>query len=126
MLKLKHIGGEKVKGGNYWNFSTGERVTMEAGGILPGDGSAVYYNVHPVIILLAGPVLGLAYAVFLPFIGIAVLMKVVATKLFGRVIDEVSRIAIFNWRPSEAYLAGKRRMKKEKESKTPDEKERKE
>lgn len=126
MLRVKYIGGERVKGGNYWNFSTGERVTMEAGGILPGDGSAVYYNVHPAIILLAGPVLGLAYAVFLPFIGIAVLMQVVATKLFGRVMDGVSRIAIFNWRPSEAYLAGKRRKKEAKDRKSQDKKEEKE
>jgi len=125
MLRLKHIGGERVKGGNYWNFSTGERVTIEAGGVLPGDSSTTYYNVHPAIILLAGPLLGLVYAVFLPFIGFAVIMQVVATKLFGRVMDWVSRIAIFNWRPSLAYLAGKKRVKKDKDSETPDEKERK-
>jgi len=120
MLRLKHIGGERVKGGNYWNFSTGERVTIETGGILPGDSSTTYYKAHPAIILLAGPVLGLVYAVFLPFIGIAVLLKVVATKLFGGVMEGVSKVTIFNWRPSEAYLAGKKRKKeaedKEKES----------
>ncbi len=113
MLRLKHIGGEKVKGGNYWSFSTGERVTIEAGGILPGDSSATYYKAHPAIILLAGPVLGLVYAVFLPFIGIAVLLKVIMTKLFGRTMEGLSKLAIFNWRPSEAYLAGRRKKREE-------------
>ncbi|MEK7197655.1 MAG: hypothetical protein AAB151_08315 [Nitrospirota bacterium] len=111
MLKLRHIGGERVKGGNYWNFSTGERVTIETGGILPGGSSITYYKAHPAIILLAGPVLGLVYATFLPFIGIAVLLKVVMTKLFGGVMEGVSKLAVFNWRPSEAYLAGKRHKK---------------
>lgn len=120
MLKLRHIGGERVKGGNYWNFSTGERVTIETGGILPGGSSTTYYKAHPAIILLAGPALGLVYAVFLPFIGIAVLLKVVMTKLFGGVMEGVSKVTIFNWRPSETYLTGKKRKKKaenkEKES----------
>ena len=88
MLKLKHIGGERVKGGNYWNFSTGERITIESGKVLPGDSSVTYYNAHPAVILLASPILGLVYATFLPFIGIAVLVKVVGTKLFGGIIGE--------------------------------------
>ncbi|TAL25018.1 MAG: hypothetical protein EPN94_06120 [Nitrospirae bacterium] len=119
MLKLRHIGGERVKGGNYWNFSTGERITVETGGILPGNSSITYYKAHPIVILLAGPALGLVYAAFLPFIGIAVLLKVVMTKLFGGVIEGVSKLAVFNWRPSEAYLAGKRHKKdaKDKEAK---------
>ena len=75
MLRLKHIGGERVKGGNYWNFSTGERVTIDAGGILPGGSSTTYYSAHPAIILLAGPVLGLAYAVFLPLSGLQLLCR---------------------------------------------------
>lgn len=118
MLGLKHIGGEKVKGGNYWNFSTGERVTIEKGGVLPGDSSTTYYKAHPALILLAGPVLGLVYAAFLPFIGIAVLLKVITTKLFGGVMVGISKLAIFNWRPAEAHLAGKKSKKeaKDKES----------
>ena len=116
MLKLKHIGGERVKGGNYWNFSTGERITIESGSVLPGDSSVTYYNAHPAVILLASPILGLVYATFLPFIGVAVLVKVVGTKLFGGVIEGVSSIAIFNWRPSEAYLAGKKHKKEAKDT----------
>jgi hypothetical protein len=114
MLK-RHRGGERVKGGSYWNFSTGERVTVETDGILPGNNSVTYFKAHPAAILLAGPILGLIYATFLPFIGIAVLLKVVMTKLFGGVMQGVSRLAIFNWRPSEVYLAGKKHKKEEKD-----------
>ncbi len=39
MFRLKNIGGETVGKGNYWNFSTGERVQIEDRGVLPGDSS---------------------------------------------------------------------------------------
>ena len=108
MLKISHKGGEKVSKGNYWNYENGERVSMDGEGRLPGDGSATYYKANPVIILAAGPVLGLLYAAFLPFIGIAIVTKLVFTKMFARGVGEVSRVSTFNWRPTEAYLAGKR------------------
>jgi hypothetical protein len=120
MLRISHKGGEKVSKGNYWNYSNGERVSIDSEGTLPGDGSVTYYKANPVIILAAGPILGLLYAAFLPFIGIAIVMKLVITKLFGRSMDEVSRVATFNWRPTEAYLAGKRHKDKKGEARTPE------
>ncbi len=116
MKRIRHNGGEKVKGGNYWNVSTGERVTLSREGILPGDSDTVYYKARPILILAAGPVLGLVYAAFLPFIGIAIVMTMLVKKLFGGKAEELSKVATFNWHPSEAYLAGKPR--KEKEGKT--------
>ncbi|MDP2166836.1 MAG: hypothetical protein Q8J64_00715 [Thermodesulfovibrionales bacterium] len=114
MLGLKKIGGTEVGKGNYWNFSTGERVHMDAAGILPGNGEVVYYKLPPVVMLAAAPVLGLVYAVFLPFIGIAMLVTVVAGKLFGGVFAGMWKGATFSWKPSEAYLAGKKKKKEEK------------
>lgn len=111
MLQLKHIGGETVTRGHYWNFSNGDRISMDNSGVLPGDSTATYYKASPLVILAAGPFLGLIYAAFLPFIGLAILAKLVFTKLFGRPLEGLSRVATFNWSPSEAYLAGRRRKK---------------
>ena len=111
MLELKHIGGEMVKGGSYWNFSTGERVTLDTNGRLPGDSETSYYKVHPVVLLIAGPMLGLVYAVFLPFIGIAAVIKIVGEKLLGGIVHEGAMMANFGWRPVEAYFSGKRHKK---------------
>ncbi|MFO0752125.1 MAG: hypothetical protein U0411_02205 [Thermodesulfovibrionales bacterium] len=108
MSGFKHIGGERVNRGSYWNFSTGERVTLTGGGVLPGDGTVTYYRANPLFVLFAGPLLGLVYAVFLPFIGIAALLKIAGEHIFGRIVRESAKAAHFGWRPSEAYLTGKK------------------
>lgn len=108
MLSITHIGGDSVGTGNYWNFSTGNRVNIEKGGILPGDKTDRYYKAPPIAILIAAPVLGLVYAAFLPFIGIAMSVSALFKKLFGGLAESAYRGAAFSWQPSEAYLAGKR------------------
>jgi len=122
MVRIKHTGGETVTKGNYWNFSNGDRISMDSGGVLPGGRTTTYYKANPLIILAAGPILGLIYAAFLPFIGLAIIAKLVFTKLFGRTLEGLSRVATFNWSPSEAYLAGKQQKKTEQENKTKEEK----
>jgi hypothetical protein len=117
MLRIKKIGGETVGKGNYWNFSTGERVRIEGRGVLPGGPSQTYYKFPPAVILAAGPVLGLAYAVFLPFIGIAMLFAVLSKKVFGGALRTAWKGATFGWKPSEAYLAGKKGRAKRAEEK---------
>ena len=107
MFKVIYKAGERAEGGNYWNFSNGERISLGNEGILPGDSKTTYVKAHPVVILAAGPILGLLYAVFLPFIGIAMLLNVAATKVFGRAFEQLATVSSFNWRPSESYLAGK-------------------
>ena len=109
MLSITNTGGDSVGTGNYWNFSTGNRVHMEKAGVLPGDKSERYYKVHPLAILVAAPVLGLMYAAFLPFIGIAMSVSVLFKRLFGGLAESAYRGAAFSWQPSESYLAGKRR-----------------
>ena len=122
MLRIRHNGGEKVSKGNYWNFSTGERVNISSEGRLPGDDSVTYYKANPVIILAAGPILGLLYAAFLPFIGIAIVMKLVVTKIFAGSLSEISRVSTFNWSPVASYLAGRRQKNKKVGTKTPEDK----
>lgn len=65
-------------------------------------------------ILAVAPILGLIYAVFLPFIGIAMFIKIGGSKLLGRALAPVTEGASFGWRPIEAYLTGKKAKKSEK------------
>lgn len=106
---LKHKAGNKVGKGTYWNFSTGERINISTEGVLPGKKNEVYYMLPATGIVALAPVLGLIYAVFLPFIGIAMLVKVVLQKVASIVTAPTQRAASFNWRPSESYLTGKKK-----------------
>lgn len=115
MVRIRHKGGEMAGKGNYWNFSTGERIPLACEDRLPGNAATVYYKANPAVmlaILAAGPVFGLIYAAFLPFIGISIVTKLVLTRLSGKPVEGLARLATFNWRPTEAYLAGRRHTKK--------------
>lgn len=71
---FKFSGGDRVKEGQYWNFSTGERMRFKEEGILPGDSKDIYIRARSGFLLLViAPFLGLAYAFFLPAVGIAML-----------------------------------------------------
>ena len=115
---LKHRGEEKAGKGTYWNFSTGERIKLTGDGVLPGSKETTYYKLSPLTILLLGPIFGLVYAAFMPFIGIAMVTKVIGQKVikvFNAGARAVGELISFGWRPGEAYLEGKRKKgKKEK------------
>jgi len=66
----------------------------------------------------AAPFIGIAYVVSLPFVFAYALGSSAVNGLFGMIGKEVS----FGWRPSEAYLAGKKKGKKEKTEIVEDEK----
>ena len=87
----KHTGSNEVKAGFYWNLRKWEMVTLSgAGGTLPGTADDRYLKVPIVAFLFIAPVMGGLYAFFLPFIGFVVSPQ---------------------WRPGEAYMAGKRARK---------------
>jgi hypothetical protein len=119
---LRHSGGEMVGKGTYWNLGNGERIDIAAEGTLPGGGDRHFYKMPAAAVIVAAPVLGLMYAAFLPFIGIAMLVKLVAQKIGGGVMETVQGSASFGWRPSESYLSGrKNRAKKDEASKDSEE-----
>ena len=76
--------------------------------MLPGSKETTYYKLSPLTILMFGPIFGLAYAAFLPFIGIAVITKVVGQKVLNGAAKVVGDTIPLGWRPNEAYLEGKR------------------
>ncbi len=113
-MMTKRIGGTAAKNGFYWNLRKWEMtVVPKQGGILPGDASDKYLKVPVVALLLLAPIMGAAYAMFLPFIGFALLFTFLGKKALamGRsgAVD-VAATMTPDWRPGEAYLAsGKKR-----------------
>lgn len=114
---MRHRGGQRVGKGTYWNFDNGERVDITDEGILPGGNKEMYYRMPASGLLVAGPILGLVYAAFLPFIGIAMVVKLLAQKMAGSLVDAMRTTPSFSFRPGESYLAGRKREKKEEEKK---------
>jgi hypothetical protein len=121
---LRHNGGEMAGKGTYWNLTNGERIDIMNEGTLPGDGKRAFYKMPATAIIVAAPALGLLYAAFLPFIGIAMVAKLVAQKIGGGLIETIQGSASFGWRPGESYLSGRKdRAKKNEASNETDEKE---
>jgi len=121
---LKYNGGNRVGKGTYWNLTNGERIDFNAEGTLPGDAKKTYFRMPAAAIIVAGPVLGLVYALFLPFIGIAMVVKLVGQKLGGEIAELAHGSASFAWVPSASYLTGRKKKgaKKEEASKKTEEK----
>ena len=64
--------------------------------------------------LLLGPLMGLVYFITLPFIAIATVAAVVGKKVLTGTVDVARNLASFGWRPTEAYLAGKKKKRRDK------------
>ena len=78
---LKHKGGDTVKAGFYWHVREwAATIVPPEGGALPGDEHALYVRMPLPALLVLAPAMGAIFAIFLPFIGLAML----ATFLTGR------------------------------------------
>jgi len=110
---LNYKAGNKVGKGTYWDLSNGQRIDIEQETILSGEASATYYRIPAGIMLLAGPFIGLLYVICLPFIGIATIATLATRKFVGGLVNLIGKSLSFGWRPREAYLAGKKKGKKD-------------
>jgi hypothetical protein len=73
-IMARKTGGEMVKAGLYWNVKEWDAtIAPPEGCVLPGDGSMTYYKLPLPAMLVIAPLMGAAYAFFLPFIGFAML-----------------------------------------------------
>ena len=111
-------GGHKVAAGTYWNMANGNRVNMEQEGVLPGNEKYTYIKAPVAVMLMAAPAIGLAFAMFLPFIGIAMTLNLIGKKLVDSAASAAAGSVSFGWRPVEAYLAGKKRKKEARDKKS--------
>jgi hypothetical protein len=116
---FQHKGGTMVGRGTFWNLHTGEKEVMKCEGILPGNEQTSYLKAPSIAIVLIGPVIGLFYVMFLPFIGLAMIFMLVTSQLSSMLYEVFGRTAAFGWRPVEAYLMSRRNKKKAKRDKQP-------
>jgi hypothetical protein len=108
---FKHTGGQRVESGTYWDVMTGLRVDIDQEGTLPGGNGAKYLKASSGAILLLGPILGLAYVVFLPIMGIVTVLSLMVQRTLGVAFGLGKHLVSFGWRPAESYLGGKNKKK---------------
>jgi len=105
----KRTGGTAAKTGFYWNLNKWELTMVpKQGGILAGDATESYLKVPVVALLVLAPLMGAVYAMFLPFIGFALLFTHLAKKVFvgsKETATDVAATMTPNWRAGESYLA---------------------
>lgn len=114
---LRYTGGSKVGKGTYWNLRKGLRVDVAAEEVLPGDAAAIYLKMPMAVMLLTGPFIGLVYAVLMPFIGIGTVVVIGVRAALRGMYNLAAKTISFGWRPSDAYLAGKKKKTQEKQDK---------
>jgi hypothetical protein len=101
-------GGETVKPGLYFNARGLSFKSIDTTGALPGTAHDVYRRVPMLALLVAGPLLGLAYVVFLPFVGFAIvgwLLTVKAGHLAYRAAGAAVRVLTPGWEPALAFFS---------------------
>ncbi|MDA8169056.1 MAG: hypothetical protein M0Z59_05065 [Nitrospiraceae bacterium] len=69
-------------------------------------------NSKGILMLILGPFVGLAYVIAMPFIAIGTTAALLAGKAFHGLAGLIRNVVSFGWRPSESYLAGKKKGKK--------------
>ncbi len=76
------------------------------------NASGVPARMPPGLSLIVGPLIGFAYVIFLPFIGLVMITALTLKKVGISLLSLVRTIAAFGWRPMEAYLAGRKKHSK--------------
>lgn len=114
---LTYKGGHKVGKGTYWDVRDGHRIDVAQEGVLPGSDASTYLRMPSGVMLLSGPVIGLLYVVFLPFIGIAMVAAAAGRGLVTGMASLIGKSISFGWRPRNAYLSGKKKKEKKQDTK---------
>ena len=116
---VRFHGGEQAGKGTYWNILTGERVDLGGTSFLPGGRNDTFLRLPGFAVLVFGPALGLAFAIFLPFIAIVMTLTVGMRKVGAVLMTATGRSMSFGWRPMESFLAGMGRVKKRRQETSP-------
>jgi hypothetical protein len=104
-------GGDTVTGGYYWNLRKWDATFVEGpDGELPGSSNEIYRGLPTLGLLLAAPIMGALFVMFLPFIGIALLLQHItraAIQAAGDTLERVLRSVTAARHTGVAVLAGK-------------------
>ncbi len=113
---LTYKGGHTVGKGTYWNMANGRRIDVLSEAVLAGGSAVTYVRMSPGVVLLSGPVIGLLYAILMPFLGLAAAATLGIRSILGGIYHAAAKSVAFGWRPRNAYLAGKKKEKENKEN----------
>ncbi len=109
-------GNSKVKSGYYLSTNSfAVEVIGEGGGTLPGSATTRYVSVPFPLLFVVIPVVGLAFLIFLPLIGFALLGYAIVRRLTGHVSKGADALAATVAPPhatGAAYLGGHEGEKK--------------
>jgi len=104
----RYRGTETVAPGVYFDARNIAFRSVTEDGPLPGTEAEEYRRVPTVALLVVGPVMGLAYIMFLPLAGFAML----AWTLAGKAVEAVAAAAAASarviepaWQPARAFLS---------------------
>ncbi len=113
----RYLGNERVGPGVYFNLDQIAFKSLSHEGPLPGTEEDVYVRVPTLALLIAGPIVGGAFVIFLPVIGISMLLWHLAGKVVEVTTDlaEASvRILRPAWQPGLAFLSRRKRGERAK------------
>lgn len=124
----RYYGHEEVDPGIYFSLEHLSFVSMDETGQLPGSPETAYRRVPAIALLVVGPLVGLAYVIFLPLIGFLMLGRLAVETGWALTRDAsraLVRVLEPAWQPARAFLSRSRRKEPEEEKeeveKAPDE-----
>jgi hypothetical protein len=108
---LRHQGGDHVKAGFYFDLDSWEINTIAGteGGTLTGGESTRYLRIPVAGMLVFAPLMGALFAIFLPFIGIAMVAQYAAVRGWHGARRATHSMVVAlgpAWHPSAAHLTG--------------------
>jgi hypothetical protein len=108
MHMTAYTGTQDVEPGLYLNLKTFRLTTLERAGTLPGSVNDRFGRVPMLLMLAAAPLVGLAYVVFLPFIGFVAVAALVGGKVMqfaAATAEHAGRARRPAWAPLAAFLS---------------------
>lgn len=103
-----YTGNQDVDPGLYFNVKQFRVTSIERRGPLPGTEDDTYRRVPMLVMLAMAPLLGLAFVIFLPFIGFAMVLWLLgdkAAQLATGTATEAVRVLRPGWAPTLAFLS---------------------
>jgi len=103
-----YTANQVVDPGLYFSVKPLALTSIERTGPLPGSESDVYRRVPMLLMLAMSPLLGLAFVIFLPFIGFAMVFRLLgerAVEAGARAATEGVRVLRPAWAPALAFLS---------------------
>lgn len=120
---MKTYRGHQVADpGIYLNLRELTFKSLDEEARLPGTGETVWRRVPAVVMLVAAPVISVAFFVFLPLIGFLMLAGVVGVKLYElgkRLLVASLPVLRPAWQPARAFLSRGKPARKEAEDEEP-------